>query len=721
MNTVIADGSDIFPKRVKESLNEINVLEIVGETKNGFETLENIKGGGKKNKRISDKKNNAYYLSGSILAGAPKRKTNYILNNGVSLLIYFITFLLFYYVTKRTIVLDHNYSLFVVYLTISLIFGALLSNKFIFTIHHELWQILRKLSISLILSLAFLSVALVVFKIPNISRVMLLWALLSGFVLESFYYYIISERLKEILVGANIQIAKTYFLIDILILLFFCYLEIIDKIKPQNLNEKHFVLLILIFISWLFSGAATHKFQPINVARSKLEGLGLHARFYMLIISLVLVSVYFLNINQLYWGYFISSILKYSFVSGLLAFLLFAEKIRSRTDEATTLFLKPYELKDVPLRFFGGANPLQYSFFKTQESESIVKYKLKFEYLKDYKDVFTFLERKLDLKTFDNRQTLIIRSADLYNINVLQPESQQLIVNLHSLNDQNKINNYLCEINKRLVMGGVFVGTIIPNKTRYYRNLKKYPYLIANMVYLFDFVWKRVFPKLPMTKKIYSMFSKGKDRAISLAEGLGRLVFCGFDILDLTEIDNEVYFVVKKIKLPSTEKNLYYSPIFKMRRVGEGGKTIFVYKLRTMHPYSELIQNFVYINNKIQEGGKFKNDFRIPGWGKFFRCVWIDELPMIINWLRRDLKLVGVRPISTHYMSLYSKEHQERRKQFKPGLVPPYYADMPKTIEEIELSEKNYFDAYEKNPLKTDIKYFLMALNNILLMEKRSA
>jgi lipopolysaccharide/colanic/teichoic acid biosynthesis glycosyltransferase len=296
-----------------------------------------------------------------------------------------------------------------------------------------------------------------------------------------------------------------------------------------------------------------------------------------------------------------------------------------------------------------------------------------------------------------------------------------MIVNLHVLNDHKKINDYIRSINSKLIDGGIFVGTMIPNSFRYNRFLRNYPFLLANIIYLFDFIWKRAFPKLPIIKKFYFMLSKGKDRAISLAEGLGRLVFCGFDILDVTEINHVVYFVVKKVKEAAEEKNPYYSPLFKMRRVGKDGKPIFVYKFRTMHPYSELIQNFVYINNKLHEGGKFKDDFRIPIWGKFLRSVWIDELPMIYNFLRGDLKLVGVRPISAHYLSLYSHQHQHRRLQFKPGLVPPYYADMPRTIEEIEKSESDYFFAYEKNPIKTDIKYFLKALNNILLKDKRSA
>jgi lipopolysaccharide/colanic/teichoic acid biosynthesis glycosyltransferase len=228
-------------------------------------------------------------------------------------------------------------------------------------------------------------------------------------------------------------------------------------------------------------------------------------------------------------------------------------------------------------------------------------------------------------------------------------------------------------------------------------------------------------PKIPITREVYFAFSKEKDRALSLAEGLGRLVYCGFKILDLVVVDDVVYFAAKKNGRNISVKKFFYSPIFKMKRVGFGGKPIFVYKLRTMYPYSEFIQDFVYNHNKLETGGKFKDDFRVPAWGKLFRKLWIDELPMLINWFKGELKFVGVRPISNHYLSLYTKEHQERRKYFKPGLLPPYYADMPKSIEEIELSEKRYFDEYEKNPIKTDLNYFFKAINNILIKHKRSA
>ena len=158
---------------------------------------------------------------------------------------------------------------------------------------------------------------------------------------------------------------------------------------------------------------------------------------------------------------------------------------------------------------------------------------MQFEYLKEYGDVFLVLDNILDFKSFDTRKTVIIKSNDPNDISLLNLNSYQLFVNLHILNDQNKLNNYLLDVRKTLVPGGVFVGVFHPDCYRYHRFLEKYSLGIGNILYFFDFIWKRIFPKLPITREIYFTFSKGKDRAISLAEGLGRLIYSGFKILDI--------------------------------------------------------------------------------------------------------------------------------------------------------------------------------------------
>jgi lipopolysaccharide/colanic/teichoic acid biosynthesis glycosyltransferase len=141
-----------------------------------------------------------------------------------------------------------------------------------------------------------------------------------------------------------------------------------------------------------------------------------------------------------------------------------------------------------------------------------------------------------------------------------------------------------------------------------------------------------------------------------------------------------------------------------------------------MHPYSEYLQAYIYEHNNLREGGKFNKDFRITTIGRLMRKYWLDELPMILNMLKGEMKLVGVRPLSAQYFSLYSKELQQKRIKFKPGLLPPFYADMPRTLTEIEASEMNYLTKCEKNGVFiTDIQYFIVIMKNILFNNARSA
>ena len=139
-----------------------------------------------------------------------------------------------------------------------------------------------------------------------------------------------------------------------------------------------------------------------------------------------------------------------------------------------------------------------------------------------------------------------------------------------------------------------------------------------------------------------------------------------------------------------------------------------------MHPYSEFIQSDVYDKNHIDKTGKLKNDFRVTSWGKFLRKYFIDEIPQVYNWLRGDIELIGVRALSQHYYSLYPKDLRQLRVNFKPGLIPPYYSDLPKSFDEIISSEKKYLAKKENNPFFTDFVYFFRALNNIIFSGARS-
>ena len=207
---------------------------------------------------------------------------------------------------------------------------------------------------------------------------------------------------------------------------------------------------------------------------------------------------------------------------------------------------------------------------------------------------------------------------------------------------------------------------------------------------------------------------------LSKAETLGRLQYCGFKVTAVKEIDDKLYFITRKVGVPSQDTDPSYGPFIKMKRVGQDGETLFIYKFRTMHAYSEYLQKYVHDQNELEAGGKFMDDFRITGWGKVFRKLWIDELPQFLNWIRGDVSLVGVRALSFHYFSLYPEDMQALRTQFKPGLVPPYYADLPSNFNEIIESERRYLLKRKKRPISTQFEYFFKAWWNILVKGARS-
>jgi len=335
-------------------------------------------------------------------------------------------------------------------------------------------------------------------------------------------------------------------------------------------------------------------------------------------------------------------------------------------------------------------------------------------------ELWTFLSDHSPLESIPASRSLVLDTHNPFNIEVITDQPIKYFINLHRVNDVRRINRYFITINLRLVSGGYFFGCAETVNTRYERFFRRMPSLIAGVLYPIDFLWRRIIPKLPILKQFYFMVTKGANRSISKSEIIGRLYFCGFEMVAFMEYRNMLYFLVRKAHAPCTDPDPSYGPLIKLRRVGKNGKIFNLFKLRTMHAYAEYAQGYLYRLHSLQDSGKFKDDFRVTAWGKVLRKMWIDELPQLINWLRGDIKLFGVRALSVHYYSLYPEDVQDLRKQVTPGLVPPYYVDLPKSFDEIVESERKYLTMYLKHPILTDLKYFPKAMVNIIFKGARS-
>ena len=331
---------------------------------------------------------------------------------------------------------------------------------------------------------------------------------------------------------------------------------------------------------------------------------------------------------------------------------------------------------------------------------------------------YDFIAKYVDI---NNKENLFVSTTTTFNIeNQFKPKFNA-IINLKRINDIRRINKFFETCNIKMNNGGILVGKVLTFSLRNEELSSKYPWGIRNLAIKAEFLFTRVLPKIPILKKIYFFVTNGIGRGMSQAETLGRLVSCGFDIVEYKNIDGNLWYVVKKSGDPHYDLNPSYGLIYKMPRIGKNGRTIQVYKMRTMHPYAEYLQDYVLRVNGYSEIGKPADDFRLTPWGKVLRKYWLDELPQLINVLKGEMKLVGIRPLSNRFLAEYPEEIKLMRFKHKPGCIPPYVALLKQNVSDYIDSEKIYMEEKSKNPYTTDTKYFFKAIYNILTNKIRSS
>ncbi|MFI3297217.1 MAG: sugar transferase [bacterium] len=378
-------------------------------------------------------------------------------------------------------------------------------------------------------------------------------------------------------------------------------------------------------------------------------------------------------------------------------------------------FIRLFVYRKIP--YFYEEPPLVESDHKDLTSEQEIKNNDLLNLLDKFND--NSIESYISEKTL-SEDTIVTNTSNPEVILQNKVKQPTLVLHNKSLNGVRHINTLLSYTNYTLAEDGYIVCNCVTSDVRHNRIFKQSPRFTAKIIYSCDYFIHRVFSKLSVTKWLYYWVTKGERRVLTRVETLGRFYRAGFDVVQEHMVNDKFYIVARKIKEPIRDDKPSNGVLIKLRRKAKNGKIIGVYKFRTMHAYSEYLQPYMLKTGGLCEGGKFANDYRVNTIGKILRKMWLDELPMLINWLKGDLKIVGVRPLSSHYFSLYSKELQELRVKVKPGLLPPFYADMPTTLEEIQESEIRYIQSYLKSPILTDWRYFWKCVNNIVFKGKRS-
>lgn len=212
-----------------------------------------------------------------------------------------------------------------------------------------------------------------------------------------------------------------------------------------------------------------------------------------------------------------------------------------------------------------------------------------------------------------------------------------------------------------------------------------------------------------------------KNHPASKTELIGTIFHTGFDLITQKDDQGHLHFTLKKIGEAGSLDEIHQAKkiIFKQERIGKHGKKIQVLKLRTMYPMAHKAHEYLLKNQKLGPYGKIKNDFRITPRGKFFRRYWIDELLQLINILRGEMKLVGLRPLSEGFFKTMPKSLQQERIKHLPGLMAAIYADAPKNLNERIKSELKYLQKKQKHPMLTDVSYFFKVIWAIIFRGQR--
>jgi hypothetical protein len=126
--------------------------------------------------------------------------------------------------------------------------------------------------------------------------------------------------------------------------------------------------------------------------------------------------------------------------------------------------------------------------------------------------------------------TAVLSTTTVFNITSLVKEKYDYIINLHKINDIKRLDSFLDAVNSKLAEKGFFFCCVETKDQRKHRLLKKYPLLLNYIYYFFDFILKRILPKLKFTRGIYLFLTRGENAVLSRAETLGRICRAGFRI-----------------------------------------------------------------------------------------------------------------------------------------------------------------------------------------------
>jgi exopolysaccharide biosynthesis polyprenyl glycosylphosphotransferase len=150
--------------------------------------------------------------------------------------------------------------------------------------------------------------------------------------------------------------------------------------------------------------------------------------------------------------------------------------------------------------------------------------------------------------------------------------------------------------------------------------------------------------------------------------------------------------------------------LFRQERVGVDGTRFRLYKFRSITPTSEAESATTW---------SVRGDARMGPVGRFVRRTSLDELPQLLNVLRREMSLVGPRPERPHFVDAFHDRHQHYPARHRVPCGLTGLAQVNGLRGDTSIAERARFDNYyiENWSLWLDAKILLRTAVSVLRAE----
>lgn len=150
-----------------------------------------------------------------------------------------------------------------------------------------------------------------------------------------------------------------------------------------------------------------------------------------------------------------------------------------------------------------------------------------------------------------------------------------------------------------------------------------------------------------------------------------------------------------------------HAPFFVQDRIGHGGQSFKLWKLRTMVPDADLrlaehLERDPAARSEWNTYQKLSSDPRITAFGQFLRKSSLDELPQLWNVLVGDMSLVGPRPMMPEQQDLY------------PGTA--YFVLRPGLTGTWQISDRNQSTFAQRAEFDADYERNLSFVNDLRIL-----